>query len=197
MNFKTLPAGYRIAGIMDFTRNRRQMLVVSVSALAAAVIMIVCGLLVHPIVPAFRVMVDRWYLWPALAAMLAAYVPLHELTHGAFMYALSGVRPVYGLKLPYAYAGSSAFFDRKSHIVTALAPVVIWGIILQGLCAALPEYWFWPIWAVQISNVSGSTGDIYCVLHLARLPGEILIRDTGTRMTIYKKRKPSPEELKP
>lgn len=187
MNHKTLPAGYRVAGVMDFMRNRRQMKIVAYSALAVTAAMLAAGWLLRPMAPALEMFAQKWWLWLAWAAMLVGYIPLHELTHGLFMHALSGVRPKYGLRLPYAYAGSDVYFDRRSHAVVALAPVVIWGVALQILIAALPEAWFWPLWAVQISNVSGSAGDIYCVLHLSRLPEDILIRDTGTRMTIYRK----------
>lgn len=187
MNHKTLPPGYRACAVMDFVRSRRQMKIVAFSALGATAAMLAGGLLLRPMKPAFDLLAARWWLWPALAAMLVGYIPLHEITHGLFMHALSGVRPKYGLRLPYAYAGSGAYFDKASHAVVALAPVVIWGVALQILIAALPEGWFWLLWAVQISNVSGSAGDIYCVVRLARLPRDILIRDTGTRMTIYKK----------
>ena len=123
----------------------------------------------------------------ALAAALVAYIPLHELVHGAVMFALSGVKPVYGLKLPYAYAGSTVWFDKRSHIVTALAPVLVWGIALQVAIARLPGEWFWPLWIVQISNLSGSAGDLYTAWFLARLKGDHLIQDTGVRMRIMKK----------
>ena len=123
---------------------------------------------------------------PWLAACVA-YIPLHELTHGAVMLALSGVMPTFGLKLPYAYAGSTVWFDRKSHIITALAPVVVWGVIAsQLLIAALPGEWFWPLWIVQISNLSGSAGDIYCVWYLMRMEGDLLIQDTGVRMRVMR-----------
>ncbi len=197
MNCKALPPGYRVAGTLDFVRSRRQMKIVAWSALAAAAVMAAYGLLSHPVSAALRLLSGRWPLWLALAGMLIAYIPLHELTHGIFMHALSGARPRYGLRLPYAYAGSDAYFDKLSHGVVALAPVTIWGVALQILCAALPEGWWWLIWAVQISNVSGSAGDIYCVIHLARMPRDILVRDTGTRMTIYRKRSPVTEEAKP
>ena len=116
-----------------------------------------------------------------------AYIPLHELTHGITMYALSGVKPKYGLKLPYAYAGSTVWFDRKSHVITALAPVVLWGVALQIAVMALPPEWFWPLWIVQISNLSGSAGDLYTAWALARMKGDLLIQDTGVRMRIMKR----------
>ena len=195
MNYKTLPKGYRYAGAMDFTRNRKQILALFKFAVALIVIPMVLGLLSTflarfgpPVTPVVRARFsDTWYLWPVTLAMLAAYIPLHELTHGVVMYALSGVRPKYGLKLPYAYAGSTAWFDRRSHAITALAPVILWGAALQTAILLLPREWFWPLWIVQISNLSGSAGDIYCVWYLARMEGELLIQDSGVRMRIFKK----------
>ena len=194
MNYKRLPRGYRQIEIMDFVRNRKQMLTVNLSGLAIMAILIVVGLLVHPIQPAWSAINERWWLWFAFAGMMLGYIPLHELTHGVFMYALSGEKPKYGLSFTYAYAGSQVWFDRKSHIIIALAPVVIWGVILQVLIALITEEpWFWLLWAVQISNLSGSAGDLYCVLHLARMEGDLLIQDTGTRMRVMRKMNPVEE----
>ena len=189
MNHKTLPPGYVYAGNLDFMRNRRQMKAVVILSLALVVAPVVGGLLYAPLGPGWRLLYSRWYGWLLLAAALVAYIPLHELTHGIVMFLLSGMPPKYGLKLPYAYAGSDVWFDRKSHIVTALAPVVVWGVALQVAIAALPGEWFWPLWAVQISNLSGSAGDLYTAWALARMKGEdLLIQDTGVRMRVMKKK---------
>lgn len=195
MNHKTLPAGYRYAGNLDFMRNRKQMKIVIWLSLALVIVPALGGLIFVPVGPSLKLMNGRWVLWPALGAALIAYIPLHELTHGIVMFALSGVPPKYGLKLPYAYAGSTAWFDRRSHIVTALAPVVAWGVGLQIAIAKLPAEWFWPLWVVQISNLSGSAGDLYCAWALARMKGDLLIQDTGVRMrvmrrTVIEERKP-------
>ena len=140
-----------------------------------------------PIGPAWRWMLGKWYRWPGLLAALTAYIPLHELTHGTAMRLLCGVRPKYGLKMPYAWCGSTAWFDRRSHIVTALAPVVLWGVGLLAAAVLCPREWFWPLWVVQISNLSGSAGDLYCVHALLRMEGDLLIQDNGVRMRIMKK----------
>lgn len=187
MNCKTLPKGYRPAGSLDFMRNRKQMKAVVVLSLALVVAPALAGLLVTPVGPAWRLMNARWYSWLLLGAALIAYIPLHELIHGAVMFALSGVRPKYGLKLPYAYAGSDVWFDKKSHILTALAPVVVWGVALQIAIASLPGEWFWPLWIVQISNLSGSAGDLYTAWALMRMKGDVLIQDTGVRMRVMKR----------
>ena len=187
MNYATLPKGYRYAGTLDFMRNRKQMKAMLALSLALVALPVLGGLLAAPVGPSWRLMASRWYLWPCLWLALVAYIPLHELVHGISMFALSGVKPVYGLKLPYAYAGSTAWFDRKSHIITALAPVVLWGTALQIAIARLRGAWFWPLWILQISNLSGSAGDIYTAWALARMEGDLLIQDTGVRMRIMRR----------
>ena len=194
MNYRTLPPGYRYAGTMDFMRNRAQMKAVVALSLALVLVPVAVGLLCVPVGPSWRLMASRWFMWPELGLALVAYIPLHELTHGAAMFALSGVRPKYGLKLPYAYCGSTVWFDRKSHVVTALAPVVLWGVALQCAIARLPGAWFWPLWIVQISNLSGSAGDLYTAWALTCMKGDLLIQDTGVRMRIMRR---IPTEEKP
>ena len=125
MNYKTLPKGYRFAGTMDFTRNRKQILAMFKLSVALVVIPAAIGLAVCPPWVPWRELGRYWPMWLITAAMLIAYIPLHELTHGIVMHALSGVRPTYGFKLPYAYAGSTVWFDRRSHILTALARAVV------------------------------------------------------------------------
>jgi hypothetical protein len=187
MNHKTLPPGYRYAGTLDFMRNRSQMKALVILSLALIVVPVIVGLLTVPVGPSWRLMASRWYMWPCLGLALVVYIPLHELTHGIAMFVLSGVRPTYGLKLPYAYAGSTVWFDKPSHIVTALAPVAVWGAALQIAITKLPQAWFWPLWIIQISNLSGSAGDLYTAWALARMKGDLLIQDTGVRMRIMRR----------
>ena len=186
MNYKTLPKGYQYAGTLDFMRNRDQ--IRSVLKLAAMLIAtpLIIGVAVTIMRPSILRFLRNWKIWLWIALMLVAYIPLHELVHGAVMFALTGVKPNFGIKLPYAWAGSTAWFDRKSHVITALAPMLLWGVVLLILIFALPEKWFWPLWIVQISNLSGSAGDIYCVQALLKMDGELLIQDTGTRMRIMR-----------
>ena len=97
----------------------------------------------------------------------------------------SGVKPKYGFTGLYAYAGSSAYFNRKCYIIIALAPVVIWGIVLAVLQICLWGIWAWIIYFIQIANISGAAGDIYVTCKMSRMPENILVNDTGIEMTIY------------
>ncbi len=62
----------------------------------------------------------------------------------------------------------------------------MWGVTLFILERRLPNEWFWALYIVQISNVSGSMGDVYTVWKLVHMPSDIIVRDTGTLMTIYR-----------
>lgn len=190
MNYSSRPAQYRQIAVMDFVRNRKQMLTVNLGALIVTVWMVVGGIAFGE--RNFGVL-KTWWGWLLLAALYVVYIPLHELTHGVLMHAMSGVKPKYGLKLPYAYAGSSVYFDKHSHNVIALAPLIVWGAVLLILEHVLPSAWFWLIYILQISNVSGSMGDVYCVLYLRKSPKDVLIQDTGVRMRIFAP-KPGTEE---
>ena len=193
MNHKSDPKGYRQIEVLDFVRNRKHMKNVFIWSAVSIAVMLVIGLIVYPLGPAWALLKSCWWAWLAVPAMYLAYIPLHELVHGLLMHALSGVKPNYGLRLPYAYAGSNVYFDKFSHNLIALAPLIVWGAALFALQCALPEGWQWLIYIIQISNVSGSMGDAYCVFYLMKHPGNIVIQDTGTRMRILAPR-PNNEE---
>lgn len=186
MNHRKLPRSAQLIGVIDFTRSRRDMKAVALLGLVSIAAMVPLGLLRQGPAAALEALRAHVWLPAACIGMCILYIPLHELVHGALMFALSGVKPVYGIRLPYAYAGSSACFDRRSHAVIALAPLVLLGTVLALLELFLPAWWFWSLYIVQISNVSGSMGDVYTVWRLASRPGDVLIRDTGTRMCLYR-----------
>ena len=133
----------------------------------------------------YRLFSGRQLLHLAVCAVaILLYITLHELTHGAVMKAC-GASVRYGFRAAYAYAGSDAYFTRRAYIVIALAPVVLWGVLLGVLCAVLPAEWFWTVHLIQIVNLSGAAGDLYCAWRTLRSPRDTLVRDTGTAMTFY------------
>ena len=122
-----------------------------------------------------------------LLAGIVIYMVLHELVHGICMRAISGVRPHYGFTGMYAYAGSQAYFGRTAYVFIALAPVVLWGVVLGVINFFVPLDWFWVVYIIQIGNLSGAGGDLYVTCRMARMPADILVQDTGVAMTVYAK----------
>ena len=193
MNCRTLPDGYVKIDAIDLVKNRRQMLAVNIGALAIVAIMVALGIALIPFEPVKQLI--SAHVWVLLVTGIAyfAYIVAHEMVHGAVMYALSGVKPKFGVKLPmYAYAGSSACFDRRSYVLVALAPLVLCGALFVLLQAALPAGWAWLIYFLQIGNVSGAAGDIYCAFYILKKNRDILIIDSGTDMQIFA---PTPRDV--
>ena len=188
MNYKMLPEGYELLRSIDLQKDRRLALLVNGLSLGIAIVMVICAL---PFVP-FSTFISIWspslldVLRPLLLLpALLVYVVTHELIHGFYMKRYSGVKPKYGFSGLYAYAGSEAFFDRRSYLIISLAPVILWGVLLMILNFALPVSCFWFIYIIQIMNISGAAGDFYVSLYMSRLPHTILIQDSGVKMDVY------------
>lgn len=184
---ETLPENYKEIMAVDLQNNKKQMLLVNGVALVVMIIMIVLGIAFRPL--DLEIYIDNPILGFIHIAILlvgtVVYMVLHELTHGVFMYGYSKVKPRYGFTGLYAYAGSDVYFTKLPYIVIALAPVVIWGIVLLILNLTLPAEYFWPVYFIQITNISGAAGDGYVTARFCTLPRDILVRDTGVAMTVY------------
>ncbi len=187
-NRTTLPEGYRPILSLDLQKNKRQMIIVNIIGAVIAIVMLAVALPLVPISALFDMSsgLGAYALrFGILLVGMVLYIILHELVHGIFMKALSGVKPRYGFTVIYAYAGSDAYFNKKSYILIALAPVVIWGAVLGVLNALVPTSWFWVVYLIQMVNLSGAGGDIYVTFKFSRLPRDILVRDTGVAMTVF------------
>jgi len=186
MDYAVLPEGYKEIKKVDLQKDKKLAGVVNGLAFIVMAAMIVPMLF---IVPIKELMSDGKLMYlaklGAMAVGIMVYIILHELVHGIFMIGYSKIKPTYGFSGMYAYAGSSAFFCKTHYIVIALAPIVIWGVVLLILNLLVPVGWFWVVYLIQIMNISGAAGDLYVSVSFSKLPKDILINDTGVSMTIY------------
>ena len=178
-----LPDGYREVLKVDLQKNKKESLIVNGIALVITVIMLVIGFMIEPIWTLY----DNFLNLAILVLCIIAYVLLHELVHGICMKHFSGVKPFYGFTGLYAYAGSDCFFCKKDYIIIALAPIVVWGIVLLALNILFAESFFWVFYFTQMLNISGAAGDLYVSWKFTKLPEEILVNDVGVSMTVYAK----------
>ena len=185
---QTLPEGSRLVLQLDLQKDKKTALKVNLLAVVILAAVVALGVGLEPLESVFRAGSPALY-WGRLAVLLggfAAYMILHELVHGVFMYALSGgVKPRYGFTGMYAYAASDACFCRRDYILIALAPVVVWGLVLGVLAALADGGWFWVAWMIQAINLSGAAGDLYVTARLARMPPNLLVRDAGVSMEVF------------
>lgn len=187
-NFTKLPNNYAEILKIDLQKHKKQALIVNVFALLLAIPMAVIAAIVVPITTFFDLSVGLVaYFFKLIVFMVGviAYIFLHELVHGICMKYFSKTKVHYGFTGLYAYAGSDAYFNKKSYIIIALAPVVFWGIVLLIINCFVDISWFWCVYFIQICNISGAAGDLYVTYKMSKMPKDILIKDTGVSMTVY------------
>ena len=186
----TLPQDYLPVGSVDLQKNKKQALLVNLLAVAIALVMVLPMCFIVPIHTTFRFGSGMQNVLVPLLVLLAsivAYMILHELVHGVAM-KLCGTKKVkYGFTGLYAFAGSEDYYDKKSYIFIALAPVVLWGAVLAVLNVLVPVEWFWIVYLIQVNNISGAAGDLYVTVKFSRMPKDILVKDHGTGMAVFAK----------
>ena len=188
---ENLSDDYKEIYAVNLQKNKKMAVIVNLTAVAIAVIMAVP---MHFVVPFFSVFSMEDGLFPyilrfaALIILMFLYLILHELVHGIAM-KLCGTKKVkYGFTGMYAFAGSEDYYDKKAYSFIALAPVVLWGIVLAVINPFVPVEWFWIVYLIQIMNVSGAAGDLFVTVTFSRLPQDILVQDCGVSMTVFSKK---------
>lgn len=183
-----LPNGYREIYTVDLQKNKKMALLVNGLATLIGVLLAVP---MHFVVP-FSTLFDMsaglaayFIRFGVLFVSILVYTVLHELVHGAAMKLCGTKRVKYGYTGLYAYAGSEDYYGKAAYIFIALAPVVLWGIVLLVVQFCVPTAWFWVVYIVQITNLSGAAGDYFVTLRFLRLPADILVRDSGVSMCVY------------
>lgn len=187
---ENLPEGYRSAFTVNLQKDKKLAWRVNLGGALILVVLVVGMSFFRSPAELFDMSQGFGRYTLRVVALLAgsfAYIILHEAVHGIVMKAYGCKRVRFGYTGLYAYAGSEEFFGKKAYLVIALAPVVFWGIILAVLNGIVPNDWFWVVYWIQISNLSGAAGDLYVTAKFCHLPADIYVKDTGVEMTVYTK----------
>ena len=187
---ETLPEGYRELYSVDLQKNKKVALLVNLLAIVIAVVLAVTMHFFVPISSLFDMQNGLGsYLirFAALSVLMIVYMVLHELTHGIAMKICGTKKIKYGFTGLYAFAGSNDYYNKKAYIFIALAPIVLWGVVLAIINPFVPLEWFWVVYMLQIINLSGAAGDLYVTVKFSGFPKDILIRDYGIGMTVFSK----------
>ena len=187
---ETLPEGYREIYSVDLQKNKKVALLVNLLAIVIAVVLVVTMHFFVPISSLFDMQNGLGsYLirFAALSVLMIVYMVLHELTHGIAMKICGTKKIKYGFTGLYAFAGSNDYYNKKAYIFIALAPIVLWGVVLAIINPFVPLEWFWVVYMLQIINLSGAAGDLYVTVKFSGFPKDILIRDYGIGMTVFSK----------
>ena len=187
-SFSKLPDGFIEIYSIDLKKNKKAALLVNALAIIIGVALAIIGHFIVPITTLFSMdsgitMYMLRYL--VLVISLILYIILHELVHGIAMKICGTKKVKYGFTGLYAFAGSNDYYDKISYIFIALAPIVVWGIILAVINIFVPAEWFWIVYFIQLSNLSGAAGDLYVTVKFSKMPRDILIFDYGVGMKVF------------
>lgn len=187
---QTLPDHYKEIDSVNLQKDKKKALLVNGFSLLIAVVMIILMHFYMPITMLFDMQQGLGaYLIRFVVFMISIvlYMVLHELVHGIAMKICGTKKVKYGFTGLYAFAGSDDYYDKQSYIIIALAPVVVFGIILAITNLFVSPEWFWVVYFIQIINISGAAGDAYITIKFSKLPKGILIKDSGVEMKVYSK----------
>ena len=185
---ESLPAGYREIYSVNLQTDKKVAIVLNILALVIAAAVIVPMNAFVPISSLFSMesgLLRYLIRFLVFIASMIAYIFLHELIHGITMKAFGTKQVKYGFTGMYAFAGSEDYYDKKSYITIALAPVVVFLFVLVVINVLVPLEWFWVVYFLQILNVSGAAGDLFVTVQFSQMPKDILVQDSGVGMTVY------------
>lgn len=183
-----LPEDYGEIYSLNLQKDKRTAIIVNLLALAIAAVMAVSMNFFVPVTSFFDMsggIVSYFLRLAALIVLMVLYMVLHELVHGIAMKLCGTKRVKYGFTGLYAFAGSEDYYDKKSYIFIALAPIVLWGTVLAAVNFFVPTEWFWIVYMIQLINISGAAGDLFAAVKFSRMPKNILIQDSGVSMRVF------------
>ena len=192
-SYESLPDGYREIYSINLQSDKKTALFINVAAASVGVLMaLIAHFAVCPISMLFDMKdgIGNYFLrFGVLIVGEILYIILHELTHGVAMKICGTKKVKYGFTGLYAFAGSDDFYTRGAYIFIALAPVVLFGVIFVIACAFFDGAWFWVLFFLQITNISGAAGDAFVTVRFMLFPRDILVSDNGVGMNVYSKKK--------
>ena len=184
----TLPEGYKQIYAVDLQKDKKIAFWINFLGLVFMAAMCLGMNFLVPISNLFDWSAGEqayWIRFGSILGLMVVYMVLHELVHGVAM-KLCGTKKVkYGFTGMYAYAGSEDYYCKKAYIFIALAPVVLWGVVLAVINFFVSPQWFWVIYMIQVVNLSGAAGDVFVTAKFSQMPKDILIQDSGVGMTVY------------
>jgi len=188
---KTLPEGYAQSGEINLKTNKRLAIILNIVAFFV-------GVLTFFLLASF-VALARPSLMNTSGTITAGGVAvvvglmvilftIHELVHGFFFWVFTRSRPVFALRLFYAYAGAPDWYiPTRQFAFVAVGPLVIIDAVGLLLMLLAPEGWFFLIAILVALNTGGSMGDLLVLTRLLKLSPTCLVNDTGDVITFYKR----------
>lgn len=187
---RSLPEGYTLAREINLLRDRNLALGLNVAALMAFfLVMMALNALMILMCPGG---VSLTFTGDSMLGTLALLVGLtvvnlvvHEAIHGLFFYVFTRTRPVFALRLAYAYAAAPDWYiPARAYTVIGLAPLILIDLVCLLLMLLVPA-WTFALALVIGLNTSGAVGDLFIVGLVLRSRRDCLVNDRGDSVAVY------------
>lgn len=177
-----LPESYRLHSTLDLKNDERAATTIKAAfGLTVAAMIAMAFVLDLP----FESTLSTGLMTAITVAACLVYMVVHELTHAVLLWWLTRERPTVAVRLPYLTTGSQAFVTRGMAVVVALAPLVLYTVVLLNLLRTLPSNFFLTVYVVLVLNVAGSAGDVLQARAFLKLPHVALVRDDGRQTSVF------------
>jgi hypothetical protein len=127
-----------------------------------------------------------WVYLIVMIVIFVACIVVHELIHGAFFWAFTRSRPVFGLRSWYAFAGAPGWFlTGRQYLLTTLAPFGILSLLGMLLMTILPVPLAAVVLVVTTLNAASSAGDLWVAFRLVNQARPVIAEDLGDGVNFY------------
>ncbi len=121
-----------------------------------------------------------------MVGLMVLLFTIHEAVHGFFFWVFTRSRPVFAMRLFYAYAGAPDWYiPTRQYAFAAVGPLAVIGAVGLLLVLLVPESWVMFIVILVALNTGGSAGDLLVFIRLFKLSPTCLANDTGDVVTFY------------
>lgn len=181
-NVVELPTAYRKHLTVDFKKNRRFFATLQGIFLAVVLIAVAVSLVFDlPLASDWSPVVTI----PVTVIALVVYMAAHEITHGISLQVLTRTRPSYSVRFPFLATSSPLYLTRRTIVILALSPCVVWGIVLFAALFLVPADARLTVYILLTLNFAGSAGDYLEAILALRQPREALLKDEGDCVQVF------------
>ena len=186
---KTLPEGYVLSGEINLKKNKRLTITLNIVAFFVFILSFFLlsslAALVRPDLMNTSGSITAVGL-AVIVGLMFLFMAIHELIHGFFFWVFTRSKPVFAIRLFYAYAGAPDWYiPIRQFMIVALGPLVIIGAVGLLLILLVPISWIMFIIFFVAMNTGGSAGDLLVFIRLFKLSPMCLANDTGDVFTFY------------
>jgi hypothetical protein len=177
-----LPMAYQRYLTVDLQKNRKFFAALQGIFLAVVLIAVAVALVFDlPLASGWNPVVTTL----ATLLSLLIYMAVHEATHGISLRLLTGTQPSYSVRFPFLTTSSPLHLTRRSLIIAALSPCLIWGTVLVAALFLVPADARLTVYILLTLNFAGSAGDYLEAALALRQPREALLQDKGDRVHVF------------